>query len=129
MNIEDTVVGSGFEHGQWQIQWGFHGFCGTPLLKGCLRKYYVQTYYVHYTHTEAMHFSFNSSNNACVSTQNLMHTWPACMLPLLPEQKHVTTTTTRFSSGSSNFRNFTPRIHQKQSQKVRNPKFSWGACT
>ena len=27
---------------------------------------------------------------------------------------------------SSNFCNFTPRLHQKQSQKVRNPKFSWG---
>ena len=35
-------------------------------------------------------------------------------------------TTMRFSSRSSNFRNFTPRIHQKRSQKVRNPKFSWG---
>ena len=31
-----------------------------------------------------------------------------------------------FSSKSSNFSNFTPRIHQKWSQKVRNPKFSWG---
>ena len=34
-------------------------------------------------------------------------------------------TTTRFSSGSSNFCNFTPRLHKKQSQKVRNTKFSW----
>ena len=34
-----------------------------------------------------------------------------------------------FSCRSSNFCNFTPRIHQKRSQKVRNPKFSWGrAC-
>ena len=31
-------------------------------------------------------------------------------------------TETRFSRSS----NFTPRIHQKRSQKVRNPKFSWG---
>ena len=28
-------------HVQWQIQRGFHGFYGTPLLKGCLRKYYA----------------------------------------------------------------------------------------
>ena len=40
----------------------------TPLLKGCLQKYYAQTYRVHYTHTDATHFGFNSSNNACVST-------------------------------------------------------------
>ena len=37
---------------------GFHGFHGTPLLKGCLRKYYAQTYYVHYSHTGATHFRF-----------------------------------------------------------------------
>ena len=37
-------------------------------------------------------------------------------------------TTTRLSSRSSYFCNFTQRIHQKRSQKVRNPKFSWGAC-
>ena len=41
---------------------------------------------------------------------------------------YVVNTTTRFSSRSSNFFNFTPRIHQKRSQKVRNPTFSWGAC-
>jgi len=35
-------------------------------------------------------------------------------------------TTTKFSSRSSNFYNFTSRIHKKRSQKVRNPKFSWG---
>ena len=35
-------------------------------------------------------------------------------------------TTTRFSSRSSNSCNFTPRIHQKQSQKVRN--FRRGPC-
>ena len=35
-------------------------------------------------------------------------------------------TTTRFSSGLSNFCNFTTRIHQKRSQMVRNPKFSLG---
>ena len=51
---------------QWRI---FHGFHGTPLLKGCLlRKYYAQTFYVHYVHTGATHFSFNSSNNARAST-------------------------------------------------------------
>ena len=43
---------------QWWIQRGFHGFHGTPLLKGCLQKYYGQTYYVHFAHTRAMHFSF-----------------------------------------------------------------------
>ena len=26
----------------------------------CLRKYYAQTYHIHYAHTGAMHFSFNS---------------------------------------------------------------------
>ena len=26
---------------QWWIQRGFHGFHGTPLLKGCVRKYYL----------------------------------------------------------------------------------------
>ena len=36
-------------------------------------------------------------------------------------------TTTRFSSMSSSFCNFTPRIHQKQSQRARHPKFSWGS--
>ena len=35
-------------------------------------------------------------------------------------------TTTRFSSWLSNFCNFTPRLHKKQSQKVRNTKLSWG---
>ena len=54
--------------GQWRIQWEFHGFHGTPLLKDCLRKYYAETYYVHHAHTEATHFSFNNSNNARVST-------------------------------------------------------------
>ena len=53
--------------------------------------------------------------------------------PLLPEtESHLilraSNLKTRFSSWSSNFYNFTPRIHQKRSQKVRNPKFSWGAC-
>ena len=43
---------------QWWIQSGFHEFHGTPLLKGCLQKYYVQTYYVHFAHTRASHFSF-----------------------------------------------------------------------
>ena len=28
------------------------------LLKGCLQKYYAQTYYVYYAHTGATHFSF-----------------------------------------------------------------------
>ena len=37
-------------------------------------------------------------------------------------------TTTRFSNRSSSFCNFTPRIHQKRSQKVRNQKKSWWTC-
>ena len=53
---------------QFQIQRRFHGFHGTPLLKGCLRKYYAQMYHVHYAHTGATHFSFNSSNNTHVSS-------------------------------------------------------------
>ena len=48
-----------------------------------------------------------------------------------PKRSHAfslraSNTTTRFSSRLSNFYNFTPRLHQKRSQKVRNPKFSWG---
>ena len=42
---------------QWRIQTGFRGFHGTPVLKGCLGKYYAQTYYVHYAHTGATHFT------------------------------------------------------------------------
>ena len=54
---------------QWRIQRGFHGFHGTPLLKGCLRKYYAQrTTYTTLTSELRMHFNFNSSNNARVST-------------------------------------------------------------
>ena len=53
---------------QWRIQRGFHGSHGTPLLKGCLRKYYAQMFYLHYAHTGATNFSFSSSNNAHVST-------------------------------------------------------------
>ena len=48
---------------QWQIQRGFHGFHGTPVFKGCLRKYYAQMFYLHYAYT-----SFNSSNNTRVSS-------------------------------------------------------------
>ena len=47
---------------------------------------------------------------------------------LTPLILRASNTITRFSSRSSSFCNFTPRIHQKQSQKARNPKFSWGAC-
>ena len=45
-----------------------------------------------------------------------------------PKQSHAfnASNTTRFSSRLSNFCNFTPRIHQKQSQKVRNLNLSWG---
>ena len=43
---------------QWRLQREFHGFHGTPLLKGCLQKYYAQTYYLHDAHTGATHFSF-----------------------------------------------------------------------
>ena len=31
-------------------------FHGTPFLKGCLRKYFAQTFYLHYAHTGATHF-------------------------------------------------------------------------
>ena len=55
---------------QWRIQRGFHGFHGTPVYKGCLRKCYAQTFYLHYAYTGATHFTvfrFNSSNNARVT--------------------------------------------------------------
>ena len=44
---------------QWRIQRGFNGFYGTPLLKGCLRKYYAQTY-SHWSYA----LQLQSSNNA-----------------------------------------------------------------
>ena len=65
-----TCFGSHETH-QWRIQRGFNWFHGTPLLKGYLRKYYAQTYYVHYAHTRTTHFSFK------VAT---MHDLPLCQL-------------------------------------------------
>ena len=38
---------------------GFNGFNGTPLLKGCLRKYYAQTYY-NYVHCMYPHWSYTN---------------------------------------------------------------------
>ena len=65
---------------QWRIQRGFHGFYGTPLLKGCLQKYYAQTYYVHKS-TLTLDL-LHSSNNACVSPhsciKNSTRAWPTC---------------------------------------------------
>ena len=46
---------------------------------------------------------------------------------VIPLILQASNTTTRFSSRSSNFCNFTPRIHQKGSQKVSTPNFSWGS--
>jgi len=154
-----------------------------PLfLKGCIQKYYAQTYYEHYAHTGATHFSFTvaithvcqlipvsripraQSLHARIMSEAserikanflFMHCslcsqrwWytinmRALIFPLLTRitscfvasatQNGVTplilqasNTTTRFSSKTSNFCNFTQRLHQKQSQKVRNPKFFWG---
>ena len=60
-----------------------------PLLKGCLQKYYAQTYYVQYAHTGAMHFNFNSTNNARVSTpvqEFNVHMAYTCMC-ILPEAR------------------------------------------
>ena len=140
---------------------------------------YAHTYYEHYPHTGAMHFSFTVAiTHVCqlipVSriprTQSLrarmsearerikanilfMHCslcrqrWRytisirALIFPLLTQitscfaasatQNGVTllipwasNTTTMFSSKTSNFYNFTPRIHKKQSQ-VGNPKIFW----
>ena len=54
--------------------------------------------------------------------------------PLRPETESrlqfcgLQNTKIRFSSRSSNVCNFTPRIHQKRSQKVRNQNCSSGAC-
>ena len=39
-----------------------------PSFEGLPPKFYAQTFYLLYAHTGAMHFSFNSSNNARVST-------------------------------------------------------------
>ena len=67
---------------------GFIGFHGTPLLKGCLRKYqYAQTYYIHYAHTRATHFSFTLAithnlpvhvNSIISCIKNSMRAWPTC---------------------------------------------------
>ena len=43
-----------------------------------------------------------------------------------PLNLQTSNTTTRFNNRLSNFCNFTPRIHQKQSQKLRNPKIFLG---
>ena len=40
----------------------------NPSFEGLPPKFYAQTFYLLYAHTGAMHFSFNSSNNARVST-------------------------------------------------------------
>ena len=48
---------------QWWIQRGFHGFHGTPLLKGCLRNYYAQRTCV-------------NSIISCI--KNSMRAWPMC---------------------------------------------------
>ena len=45
---------------------------------------------------------------------------------VMPSILQATNTKISFSSRSSNVCNFTPRIHQKQSQKVRNQEFSLG---
>ena len=62
------VMYFGIHNLQWRIQRGFHWFHGTSVFKDCLRKYYAQRFYLHYAYTGATHFSFNSSNNARVST-------------------------------------------------------------
>ena len=65
------------------------GFIGTPLLKGCLRK--LQTHYVYYAHTGATHFSFNSSNNARVSTSVSRIRHAHGLRARIYYQKHVAT--------------------------------------
>ena len=51
----------------------------NPLLKGCLRNYYAQTYYLHYTHSGATHFSFTVEITHIISCiKNLMRAWPTC---------------------------------------------------
>ena len=112
---------------------GFHGLHVTPLLKGCLRKYYAQTFYLHYAHTGATHFSFNSIAITHVC-QLLYQKFDACM-PYMHARiyyhKHVVTIGT-MSELRSKWVNKSLLMHcsfciaQKQSQKVRNPKFSWG---
>ena len=65
---------------QWRIKRGFNGFHGEPLLKGCLRKYYAQTYYVHYSHTRATHFSFTVPiMHMCQLNNFLYQKFDACM--------------------------------------------------
>ena len=58
-------------------------------------------------------------------------TWITCWFAASAARNGVTplilwaSNTTRFSSKTSNFCNFTPTIHQKRSQMVRNPNFFW----
>ena len=79
------------EHIQWRIQRGFNGFHGTALLKCCLRKYYAQTYYVHYTHTRAMHFSFTVAVTPLVSTHVSRIRRAHDLRARINCQKHMTT--------------------------------------
>ena len=67
---------------QW-VPWN-PSFEGLPL----------QTYYVHYAHTRAAHFSFTVAithdlpRNNCI--KNLTHAWPTCTL-YYQIHKHMTT--------------------------------------
>ena len=70
LGVDAQVVSCHHYLVQWWIQRGFHGFHGTPLLKGCLRNYYAQTCYLHYTYTMlTLELHTHNSNNAHVSTQ------------------------------------------------------------
>ena len=102
---------------QWRIQTGLHEIL---LLKSCLRKYYAQTYYVHYMPTLRALISpaVYADNQLLCSLCN-----PKCTItPLILETQQL-----GLAVGfCPTF--FTTRLHQKRSQRVRNPKFSWGAC-
>ena len=59
---------------QWRIQRGFHGFHGTSVLKGCLRKYLAQTPTYTTLNTGATHF--HTCVNSCIN--NSTRAWATC---------------------------------------------------
>ena len=90
---------------QWRIQTGLHG---TPPLKGCLRKYYV---------------CYTPTLRALTSPAAYADNQLLCSL-CSPKCTHNNKVQQQVCRPTF----FTTRLHQKRSQRVRNPKFSWGAC-
>ena len=84
------------------------GFHGTPLLKGCLRKYYAQMYYVHWSYAEG-------GMTRCYPYESTYFPMPYTDNQLLSAGfKH--NSRTRFSSRLFNFCNFPQRYDLRRSE-------------